>query len=99
MIHVTIELWPYGREENKKTLGVINIANDATGTHDRGNYLAKVFRSSKSLGSLEKVKWTTVRVFGFPRHTLTAYDLLLRVLLAAQGKKNKTTLDTWFRNQ
>lgn len=100
MIRVTIELWPYGREENKKTLGVIHIANDATGTPHRGNYQAKFRRSSKSLGSLVIEKWSpAIRVCGFPRRSLTVYDLLLRVLAVARGKKNKKALDTLLKNQ
>lgn len=99
MIHVTIERWPSGREENKKTLGVINIVNDGTGASHRGNYIAKIFRSSKSLGSLEQVKWTEVHVYGFPCRVLSAYDLLLRVLAMAQGKKNKKALDILLKNQ
>lgn len=96
MIHVTIELWPKGQEMNKKLLGVIDIVNTDTGTHKRGNYFARVLRDQKMLGSLVKAKWSSVSLFGFPRHKLTAYDLLFRVLAQAQGKKNQKFLDRYF---
>ena len=38
MIRVTIELLPRGDESRKRTLGVLNIANDGTGTKQVGNY-------------------------------------------------------------
>ena len=42
MLRVTIELLPSGAEEGKRTLGVIDIANDLTGDLDTGNYVVKL---------------------------------------------------------
>ena len=39
MINVVVELWPYGEEANKKVIDSFQIANDGTGTHEKGNYL------------------------------------------------------------
>jgi hypothetical protein len=38
MLKVTIELYPGGHSQGKKTLGIINIGNDGTGTEEIGNY-------------------------------------------------------------
>lgn len=42
MIRVTVELLPHGKEEGKRTLGVMLIANDATGNATYGNYVASM---------------------------------------------------------
>ena len=42
MIRVTVELVPFGDEEKKKTIGIMNIANDGTGTKEFGNYDARL---------------------------------------------------------
>lgn len=38
MLKVTVEIWPFGSEEGRRTLAVMNIGNDMTGTRERGNY-------------------------------------------------------------
>lgn len=38
MIRITIELLPLGREEGKRVLGKMEIANDGTGNAVIGNY-------------------------------------------------------------
>lgn len=38
MIVVTVELWPRGDAARKRTLGSMQICNDATGTQELGNY-------------------------------------------------------------
>ena len=42
MIRVTVELVPFGIEESKKTIGIMNIANDGTGDRLTGNYEARL---------------------------------------------------------
>ncbi|HSW00035.1 MAG TPA: hypothetical protein VLI39_07675 [Sedimentisphaerales bacterium] len=37
-LRVTVELIPYGDESRKRTVAVVDIANDGTGTHEVGNY-------------------------------------------------------------
>jgi hypothetical protein len=46
MIRVTIELLPCGSEIGKRTLGVMEIANDTTGGNDIGNYDATLTAES-----------------------------------------------------
>lgn len=43
MIRVTVELVPHGIENNKRTLGVMEIVNSNTGTEDVGNYNGVLF--------------------------------------------------------
>lgn len=38
MLRITVELIPHGRIHKKRTLGVLEISNDGTGSHERGNY-------------------------------------------------------------
>lgn len=38
LIRVTVELLPFGSEQERETLGQINIVNDVTGDLDVGNY-------------------------------------------------------------
>lgn len=39
MLNIVIELWPYGSDLTKTTIGGFQIANDGTGTKDSGNYM------------------------------------------------------------
>lgn len=80
MLRITIELVPHGIESRKSTLGVIKIANDATGTLSSGNYdvtLSKEPPIAKRTGI-----WKKGTVEGFPRQKLGPYDLLFRALRA-----------------
>ena len=38
MLRVTVELIPYGDESRKRSLAVMEIANDGTGDYEVGNY-------------------------------------------------------------
>lgn len=82
MIRVTIELLPHGFETDKETLGVVEIANDGTGTLTNGSYRYKLFKRGM------KGIWKSGGVSGFPRQKLGSYDLLYRVLKAAIGNRN-----------
>ncbi len=83
MIRVTIEMIPLGIGKPRH-LGTIEIANDASGTSNTGNYDAALSRRDKPARA-----WRRVRVEGFPRLRLGAYDLLYRVLHAAVSARNK----------
>lgn len=43
MLVVKLELWPFGREDQKETLGEIKVWNDGTGSTTRGNYEGYVY--------------------------------------------------------
>jgi len=44
MLRVTVEIVPFGNESRKRTLGVMEIANDGTGDHDWGMYRIRSVR-------------------------------------------------------
>ena len=39
MLRVTLEMVPFGQEESKYTIGVVEIGNTGTGTSEFGNYV------------------------------------------------------------
>jgi len=73
MIRVTVELLPHGSEEGRKILTVFDIANDGTGTSDRGNYKARKSPTGD---------WGPTIVTDYPRNSYHVRELLLRVLQA-----------------
>ncbi len=86
MLVVRIELWPFGDEDAKLTLGVGYIANDGTGNHYTGNYNFKLMKSpeyAKTPGV-----WKKGRVERFPRVSHGPWDLLYRALRASVGYRN-----------
>jgi hypothetical protein len=82
MIRVTVELVPHGREEHKRVLGRMVIANDGSGSPTAGNYEAA------ATGKAPRV-WKNATVRGFPRKRLLAWDLLYRVLHEMVGDRNR----------
>lgn len=49
MIKITVELFPYGSEQKKSTLGTAKIWNDGTDTKTKGNYCFQLFGKVKML--------------------------------------------------
>jgi len=70
MIRVTIELLPFGDETGKKTLSVIEIANQQTGSMKYGDYMARLN---------PKDEWTRDVVVGWTRFS-GVNGLVMRVL-------------------
>jgi hypothetical protein len=60
MLRVTLDLEPWGSQENKKHLGRLEIVNDGTGDEDMGNYRVKIIGAN---GIVENMKYIT----GYPR--------------------------------
>lgn len=93
MIRVTIELFPHGRVDRAKTLGIIDIANDGSGNSNTGNYNFYAWDrgTDKNLPhtreNLKKAKWAGY-LEGFPRKRLLAFDLLFRCLRMLFGDRN-----------
>lgn len=83
MIQVKITLISANTRQHSP-LGTLNIGNDGEGTPISGNYFAALFTRGEKPRT-----WKEVRVFGFPRKKLNAYDLLYRVLREAVGDRNK----------
>ena len=71
MIRVTVDLLPFGKEIGRKNLAIFDIANDGTGTAERGNYK---FRSSP------KREWKENAVLNYPRNSYSVMKLVYLVL-------------------
>lgn len=78
MIKVTIELDTHGKGEKVRTIGVIVIANDATGDDTFGNYEYALSHAGKYIHQKKGV-YKKGRILRFKR-TLSPYRLLQRVL-------------------
>jgi hypothetical protein len=85
MLRVTIELLPRGSEEGKRTLGVLEIANDATGGEYIGNYDAKLVAEYgtrhgrvRSFHRQSQSAWSLVgaflKLFGHTKHSPTLME-------------------------
>lgn len=93
MLRCTIELVPFGDESRKRVIGLVEIANDATGTHEIGNYKVVLKKTPPFTGAL-KAAWKSGQmegehddhiagiVEGHHRTKRGSYDLLFRALKA-----------------
>ena len=95
MLRCTIELIPFGDETKTKKLGIIEIANDGTGTRTSSNYIVTLRKTPPWKGALKDM-WKigclasdlesdiimAGEVEGFDRQKRGPYDLLLRALRA-----------------
>ena len=79
MIRVTIELLPFGDVSKAKKLSEIHIANDGSGSSDRGNYMARIHPEQK---------YTPKVVTDYPRNSYHVNRLLYLVLKYFYGKPN-----------
>jgi hypothetical protein len=71
VIRVTVDLLPFGGEQGRKNLATFDIANDGTGTPDRGNYM---YRPSPNKEWIPKV------VTDYPRKAYNVKKLIYLVL-------------------
>jgi hypothetical protein len=91
VIVVKVELWPGGDEKRSRLLGLGTITNIG-GTPARGTYSATLLgatRAGVTPTVMHREPFRTVRVDGFPRRRLCAWDLVFRVLRAAVGTRNE----------
>lgn len=77
MIKITVELWPFGSEVNKRTLAVMDIANDGTGTATRGNYKVRRFG---------QLAWDEKVVENYPRKNHNVFKLVYLALKPYYGE-------------
>jgi hypothetical protein len=82
MIRVTVELVPYGIEDQKRVIGEMKIWNDASGDRAHGNYRFSFWRKAKGTG--RKCKEHTGFVQGFPRLAKDVFALMRLVLSAEE---------------
>jgi len=83
MLRVTIELVPYGIEDRKRTLATAIIANDGSGSQERGNYTCIFSQSGRPTQ-----KWRHAVVQGFRRLRKGSWHLLLEALKNAINEKS-----------
>lgn len=95
MLRVTIELVPHGNETAVRKIGMLEIANDGTGTEQRGSYVCVLKKTPPWSGAL-KAKWKDGKfqgepedeeiisgfIEGFDRIKRGPYDILYRALRA-----------------
>ena len=94
MLRCTIELVPHGDETKVRPIGIVEIANDATGDTQTGNYVVMLKKSPPFRGVLKK-KWSrdmplpksdkeviAGHVEGFSRLRSGPYELLYLALCA-----------------
>lgn len=88
MLRVIIELWPHGSFEHKRTLAVMDIFNDGSGTETRGNYGYRVYRKGTADGFVSRMPVShSGRVTNYPRKSYPVWILLKRVLAVAFKQK------------
>lgn len=84
MIYVKVELWPFGDESRKETIGEMVIYNTGTGTPERGDYKSwwggrrdnsKKIRAFR-LGDLP----AKAEVKDYPRKSYNVFELIRRCL-------------------
>jgi hypothetical protein len=80
---VRIELLPNGNERKRRVLGTLQIANDLTGTLERGNY--------EFLAAGAGVKRQAGRVDGFERADMTHLHLDFETRSASTSKRSAWT--------
>lgn len=88
MIRITVEMVPWGFEDQKRVIGTAKIWNDCTGDRETGNYRYRLHRAGPT-GKLERRVWKQGAVKDFPRMKRGAWDLLFRALRAAVAGRNK----------
>jgi len=85
MLRITVELLP-AQGGPKQVKGIMEIANDGTGSHEVGHYIVKIFKT----GTYRTV-WKSGTVKNFPRSSkkLGVWDLLYRALKNVVGDRNR----------
>lgn len=103
MIRCTIEILPGGDESRARKIGLIEIADDGTGTEEIGHYvvvltktppfsgaLKQAWRKKRFLPEYEDDKIMAGEVEGHHRVHRGSYDLLYRALRACgMDKRNR----------
>lgn len=75
MLVVTVEVWPGGNPEYKRTMGVAHIVNTGEGNLAVGTYDVRLLKWTKGGGI-----WRRGRVVEFPRKVGGPWDLLYLAL-------------------
>lgn len=82
MINIPIDLWPLGDDMKSRSLGRLTIANDGTGSRERGNYNVTIFGADgRSI--------RTGKVLDWPRLSRPVFELVIAALQAANYNARK----------
>lgn len=82
MLRVTVELLPFGDFDKKRTITVLDIWNDGTGTPQVGNYKATLIDPrNKSVQTTELMGWD---------RALSAWKLVAKVLSVFMDSQEET---------
>ena len=98
MIRCTIELIPFGQEDLKRPIGMIEIANDDSGDRDAGNYKFVIKKNSPYTqilkensevifdnDSVNNEDFVSGSIKNFERQEKNVYDLLKLVMEKYNG--------------
>ena len=80
MLVVKIELWKWGNKESAKEIGRMYIANDGSGTLQRGNYDTYICRRGADEPPPDGIYTKQGRVEDYPRKSYTVWELIKRSL-------------------
>ncbi len=89
MIRITVELIS-AKTGKSRTLGIMDICNDASGSATRGNYKGFLYRQGLKTPTRKQVV-KEGRVEDFPRKSYSAWRLLLRMLKDMHPEEKQTT--------
>lgn len=79
MLRITIELWPRGWADNKRTIATMDVWNDGTGTEDRGNYSYRIYRGGYT-GRPNPRLGKQGKLLNYPRLSYPVWELIRRIL-------------------
>ncbi len=75
MIVVKVELWPASRPGTMKTLAVMRLCNDGTGSKTRRNYDVELL-------NVKRQAWKSGRVEGHPSEAVSVWRLVVKGIQA-----------------
>ncbi len=78
MLRISIDIIPWGNEEHRETLAVMDIINDGTGTPKVGNYVIKYFDDAFLEGVETEIK-RHKRLKGFLPLVAAAFEKVKRI--------------------
>ena len=83
MIRVTVEIYPFGIAEEKRTIGEMFIVNDVTGTFEFGNYSYGINKINKE-GDIE---WHHIGILKKHKRIDGVWELIRKILNKQRKEK------------
>ena len=85
MLVVTVELWPYGRVDERRVLTHMQIVNDGTGSTDVGNYAVTRIGHGNRFVEAGQRAVTHGKVRGHKRRQEAVWELVRDAIVAARS--------------